>query len=401
MNDQQKKCSINIARTKIIKLWENIKQDTKEKSLLAKIAGILTHIIYGIGEKYHLTELTRISDLIKIFLSDKYSNISLKTSAAIIEDLCTKQKDLLVSHITEKKCKYNNCFKKISPPCEKSCPAGIDIPAFIAQAGKKEFKHSLEIILENNPFPYVCGLICPAPCEDNCLRKTFDEPVLIRSIKAVAAKKAIQEKCYPNPKTKPLTGKKIAIIGSGPGGLSAAFYLAKQGHLPVVFEAEKELGGMLRYGVPDFRLPVKILNNDISWIKLHGVEIHTKTRKNNIKDLLNNGFNAVFLATGTPFSRKIHFKGNNLSNISSGIDFLKKINKNNNPDIGKKVIVIGGGNVAIDVAMAALRQGALKVRMVCLENKHQMPASENELRSAIMEGVIIHNSWGPFHLKKK
>jgi len=405
MNLEQKKCSINIARIKIIKVWKNFKQDTNEKRLFAKIAGILTHIIYGMGKKHHLTELRKISNLIKISLSDKYIDKSseiplLKTGISIIEDIYTNQKDLLISHITEKKCKYNNCFKKISPPCEKSCPAGIDIPAFIVQTGGGKFKHALEIILENNPFPYVCGLICPAPCEDSCLRKTLDKPVFIRSIKAVAARETIQEKCYPKPNIKSLTGKKVAIIGSGPGGLSAAFYLAKQGHLPVVFEAEKELGGMLRYGIPDFRLPLKILNNDISWIKLHGVEIHTKTRINNIKKLFNNGFNAVFLATGTPFSNKIPFKGNERSNVISGIDFLRKINKGENPDIGKKVIVIGGGNVAVDVAMAALRQNALKIKMVCLENKNEMPASENELRTAIMEGVIVYNSWGPFYLKK-
>ena len=397
MEQRKNNCIINDTREELIKFWDSANPG-EEKKLLARAAGIFTRITHG----QELQQPVKALEDLFLVLTQCQSSACF-IAASLIDVLLNKHKKLLLSHISDKECPAGCCFfcsQENIPPCQRACPAGIDIPGFMAQTGRGEFQSAVGIISENNPFPYVCGMICPAPCEDACLRNLFDEPVFIRPLKAVAAKGADNSKGYPEPETAPLTGKRIAIIGSGPAGLSAAFYLAKKGHTPIIFESEEEPGGMLRYGIPEFRLSRKILNRDISWITSHGVKIHTKTRKNDITQLFDEGFNAVFLATGVHLSRKIPFKGNDLAYVLSGVDFLKKVNKGENPLVGPDVVVVGGGNVAVDVAMAALRQGGENVHMVCLENKVEMPASPHELRNATMEGIVVHNSWGPFEAKK-
>jgi len=423
VEQEKKNCTVNNAREQLIDLWYRADSGGDVKRILARCAGVLTEISYGFQKKsshlYSITEhcgnlpgkTEEIPDKIKnssaeifvrelIIIADilgKNGSDLCRTALSFIQPLLSDDIKLLMLHVTDKQCQAGICFRKSSPPCQKACPAGIDIPGFMAETGKGNYSEAVRIITEANPFPYVCGMICPAPCEDVCLRQYFDEPVFIRTMKAVAAKETIKNLGgYPKPVRKNSTGKCIAIVGSGPAGLSAAFFLAKAGHSPVVFELEKNPGGMLRYGIPDFRLPVDILQRDISWIESNGVEIKTSHKIKGITDLFNNGFHAVFLSTGIHVSRKIPFKGNNLAHVISGVDFLRRINKKENPEIGSEVVVIGGGNVAVDVAMAALRQGACKVHMVCLENADEMPASRHELKTATDEGIMVHNSWGPF-----
>ncbi len=422
MEQGKKECAVHHAREQLIDLWYRAESGEFDRKILARCAGLLTNICYGFDlhnaaadalnqtsafkettEKYHIQfknrteevfikELTFIADLLKQNGSDLC-----RTALLFIQPLLSDHIELLKLHVTDKQCPAGICFGKSSPPCQKACPAGIDIPGFMAETGKKNYRKAVEIITETNPFPYVCGMICPAPCENVCLRQYFDKPVFIRTMKAVAARETIKNQGgYPKPVKKESTGKRVAVAGSGPAGLSAAFFLAKAGHSPVVFEQEEKPGGMLRYGIPDFRLPVDILDKDISWIKSNGVEIKTGYKIKGITDFFNRGFNAVFLSTGIPVSRKIPFTGNDLSHVISGVDFLRRVNKYENPSIGSEVVVIGGGNVAVDVAMAALRQGACKVHMVCLENADEMPASHHELKTATDEGIVVHNSWGPF-----
>jgi len=457
----EKECAVHHAREQLVDLWYRAESGGFDKKILARCAVVLTSICYGFDmhnaaadvlnqtpalhaipadnlpekaenfsnnghgvdlvdfrqplnkdrnsffkettqkfsiqvknrtEEAFIGELTFIADIF-----EKNDSYLCRTALLFIQPLLSDYIELLKLHVTDKQCPAGICFRKSSPPCQKACPAGIDIPGFMAETGKKNYREAVEIITETNPFPYVCGMICPAPCENVCLRQYFDEPVFIRTMKAVAARETIKDQGgYPRPVKKESTGKRVAIAGAGPAGLSAAFFLAKAGHFPVVFEQEEKPGGMLRYGIPDFRLPVDILDKDISWIKSNGVEIKTGHKIKGITDLFNKGFHAVFLSTGIPLSRKIPFKGNDLPHVLSGVDFLRRVNKNENPSIGSEVVVIGGGNVAVDVAMAALRQGAVKVHMVCLENADEMPASHHELQIATDEGIVVHNSWGPF-----
>lgn len=448
MEQETKECAVHNAREQIIDLWYRAESGGVDKNILARCAGILTRICYGfdmhnaapcafnqtlslnripaLGQTPALHDIPGPEDIPVNNLPEKTENFSGKaennaaetfvreltliadifekkgsdlsrTALSFIQPLLSDHIELVKLHVTDKQCPAGTCFRKSSPPCQKACPAGIDIPGFMAETGKKNYGKAVEIITETNPFPYVCGMICPAPCENVCLRQYFDEPVFIRTMKAVAAKQTLKNQGgYPKPVKKKSTGKRVAIAGSGPAGLSAAFFLAKAGHFPVVFEQEENPGGMLRYGIPDFRLPVDILDKDISWIKSNGVEIKTGYKTKGISDFFKKGFHAVFISTGISVSRKIPFKGNDLPHVISGVDFLKRVNKHENPSIGSEVVVIGGGNVAVDVAMAALRQGAGKVHMVCLENADEMPASRHELKTATDEGIIVHNSWGPF-----
>ncbi len=448
MEQERKECAVHNAREQLIDLWYRAEHGSFDKKIIARSAIVLTDICYGFDMHnatpcafHHALSLNQISaldqtpDLHDIpdpegihvdnspektgnfpgkvknnsvetfvkeltFIADileKSGSDLCRTALLFIQPLLSDHIKLLKLHVTDKQCPAGTCFRKSSPPCQKACPAGIDIPGFLAETGKKNYGKAVEIITETNPFPYVCGMICPAPCENACLRQYFDEPVFIRTMKAVAAKETIEnQKGYSRPVKKKSTGKRVAIAGSGPAGLSAAFFLAKAGHFPVVFEQEENPGGMLRYGIPDFRLPVDILDKDISWIKSNGVEIKTGHKIKGISDFFKKGFHAVFISTGIPVSKKIPFKGNDLPHVISGVDFLRRVNKNENPPIGYEVVVIGGGNVAVDVAMAALRQGACKVHMVCLENADEMPASHHELKTATDEGIIVHNSWGPF-----
>ncbi len=435
-------CAVHSVRNKLIDLWYRADAQGEEKKILARCAGILTGICYGFApgkasffekakfnsqktcddvkeletdshssscpavsqseqneqNEQNQTGLMAIRDmgLLLDILNQNGSDLCME-AFSLIEYLLSDNRKLLMLHVKDKQCQAGICFKQPSPPCQKACPAGIDIPGFMTETGKGNYSRAVEIITEVNPFPYVCGMICPAPCENACLRQYFDEPVFIRTMKAVAAKQTIKKQGrYPKPAKKAISGKRIAIVGAGPAGLTAAFFLAKSGHAPVVFESAEKPGGMLRYGIPDFRLPPDILENDISWIESNGVKIKTGRKIQGVSDLFNRGFHAVFLSPGIPVSKKIPFKGNDFPHVISGVDFLRKVNKNENPSTGSEVVVIGGGNVAVDVAMAALRQGAHKVHMVCLENADEMPASRHELKTATDEGIMVHNSWGPF-----
>ncbi len=411
MELKKKKCAVRDARERIVDLWYRADAQKDEKKILARCAGILTEIVYGLkprnveavpiaedctdAEKC-ISQLTLAAGIL-----ERNGSELCRTAVSVIKTLLSDHIKLLELHVKDKQCQAGICFRQLSPPCQRACPAGIDIPGFITETGRKNYSRAVEIITKSNPFPYVCGMICPAPCEKACLRQYFDEPVFIRTMKAVAAKQTLErEGQYPEPVKNEPTGKRVAIVGAGPSGLSAAFFLAKAGHCPVVFESEEKPGGMLRYGIPDFRLPPDILDKDISWIESCGVEIKTNCKVNGISGFFEDGFNAVFLSPGIPVSRMIPFKGNDLPHVIAGVDFLRKVNKNENPRLGNEVVVIGGGNVAVDVAMAAIRQGASKVHMVCLENADEMPASPHELKTATDEGVMVHNSWGPFRAGK-
>jgi len=227
------------------------------------------------------------------------------------------------------------------------------------------------------------------------MRMATDESINIKSMKAYTAQKTIDaDTHYPLAAAAPPDNKHIAIIGSGPAGLSAAYYLALQGHQVTIYEAKPELGGMLRYGIPDYRLPMDVLSHEIREIKRLGV---TMLANNPVKDLeaLKRQVDAVFISIGVQMSRKIPLQGSDLPFVSGGVEFLHQISQGDPVEIGQNIVVIGGGNVSIDVALTALRSGGKQVHLFCLEDREHMPASENEIQQALDEGVILHNGWGP------
>jgi formate dehydrogenase major subunit len=277
-------------------------------------------------------------------------------------------------------------------PCVMTCPANIDIQAYLHHTRQGNFDNALQVIKEKNPFPLVCGRVCPHPCESQCRRQLVDTPVAINNVKRFLADWDIaQEKPF-TPRKKKSTGKKIAVVGAGPSGLTAAYYSAISGHDVTVFERHPQAGGMMRYGIPEYRLPKATLDKEIDMIKNLGVKIMTgKTLGTHIhlKDL-NEDFDAVYLAIGSWWATPLQIEGENLDGVWLGIRFLERVAKKGKLNIGDNVVVIGGGNTAIDCARTALRLGAKSVKLLYRRTKADMPAEPYEVEESLNEGVEMH-----------
>jgi len=281
-------------------------------------------------------------------------------------------------------------------PCRANCPAQVDVPRYVRLVSQGRYAEAAAVVRERAPFPAVLGHVCFHPCEDACRRGEVNEPVSIAALKRCAGERdegLWREQAQPNPST----GKKVAIVGAGPAGLTAAYYLALKGHAVTVFEAENEPGGMLRYGVPEFRLPRDVLHREVDDVLSHAITLRTGTRvgRDVAFEKLCADYDAVVLAIGLPLSRKLELPGAELDGVLWGLDFLRAVNVGQRPDVGRRVVVIGGGGVAMDVALAARRLGAADMQLACLEACDEMPAYEREVALALEEGVVFHPSWGP------
>jgi len=291
-----------------------------------------------------------------------------------------------------------NVLETGTSPCKTECPAHISVQGYIKLASQGKFKDALELIKHENPFPAVCGRVCPRRCETACTRGDIDDPVAVDEIKKFIAQQDLDSKNRFVPEKKNNYGKKIAVIGAGPSGMSCAYYLAIDGYKVTVFEKQKVAGGMLTLGIPSFRLEKNVINAEIDVIKELGVEIKTGVEVGkdvSLEDLRKQGFEAFYLAIGAQGGRKIGIEGENGKGVFTGIDFLRDVNLGNKIKLKGDTIVIGGGNVAIDVARTAVRTGSSKVEIYCLESRKQMPALEEEIDEAIAEKIGINNSWGP------
>lgn len=269
--------------------------------------------------------------------------------------------------------------------CGEACPAGIDIPRYVRLIGEGKFAEALATIKQSMPFPGILGRVCFAPCEDNCRQAKQDEPIAIKTLKRFAYDHA----SYEEKATAKQSGKRVAIIGSGPAGLAAAYYLAKMGHGVTIFEALPEAGGMLRAGIPAYRLPRKTLDDEIDMVKNLGVEIKTNTQVESIDRLFKDGYQAVLVATGAHQGIKMGVEGEDHPNVMECIDFLRDVNFGKKVKLGDSVVVIGGGNAAIDSARTALRLGSKEVTILYRRTRAEMPADAVEVEEAIKEGVKI------------
>lgn len=288
-------------------------------------------------------------------------------------------------------------------PCKVACPAHIGVQGYIRLAGEGRYREALELIKHENPFPAVCGRICSHPCEQQCSRNYVDSPVAIDDIKKFIADKELDEKNRFVPKVRhDFHGKHIAVIGAGPSGLSCAYFLGKLGYSVTVFEREEKLGGMLTLGIPSFRLEKDIINAEIDVLRKLGVEFKTGVEVGKdvtIPELRKQGYNAFYVAIGAQDSRKLGLPKEDDEHIVGGINFLRDINLGHGMKLNGDVVVVGGGNVAMDVARSAIRQGASKVHLYCLEQRKEMPASADEIEEAEEEGIEVHNGWGPKEVK--
>ncbi len=306
-------------------------------------------------------------------------------------------RDEYEAHIREKKCPAAVCEALMISPCQHTCPAGINIPKYVAHIAEGEYKESIETIRERNPFAAVCGRICHHPCEGRCRRGELDEPVAIRSLKRFAADWYAEHgsefgEIEPFPVTKK---EKVAVVGAGPTGLACAYFLAQSGYPVTVFEALPVGGGMLSVAIPEFRLPYAAIQQDIDYIVKRGVEIKYDTPINTnftVEDLRKDGFASVFVAAGAQRSQRLGIPGEveDIEGLYYGLRFLRDVRLGREVKVGKRVAIIGGGNVALDAARTSLRLGADETSIYYRRSRDEMPVSEVEYEEAIAEGVKIN-----------
>ena len=283
-------------------------------------------------------------------------------------------------------------------PCKTACPAHIAVQGYIKLAAQGCYHDALELIKKENPFPAVCGRICPHSCENECTRGDIDDPIAIDEIKKYIADKELDGSIRYIPPMRYHLGNKIAVIGSGPAGLSCAYYLAIDGYQVTVFEKEEKLGGMLTLGIPSFRLEKEVLAVEIDVLREMGVTFKTGIevgRDITIHQLRKEGYEAFYLAIGAQGGRSLGMEGEAAEGVIAGVDFLRNVNLGRKEELSGNVIVIGGGNVAIDVARTATRRGAANVSLYCLESRKEMPALPDEIAEAEQDHVSFQNGWGP------
>jgi NADPH-dependent glutamate synthase beta subunit-like oxidoreductase/uncharacterized Fe-S cluster protein YjdI/ferredoxin len=281
-------------------------------------------------------------------------------------------------------------------PCVTACPAGIDIPGFIFHLSCSDSRRALELVRQKTPFAGVLGRICQRPCEDACRRQLAEAPVAVCDLKRYAADSAdalIPEKAPP-------TGKKVAIVGAGPAGLTAAYYLLLMGHMCSLFDAREKPGGMLQYAISSFNLPRSLVDAEVEAIQKLGARIHTATLlgRDISLDYLRQEFDAVFLALGAQEPLRMNLENEGAEGVMTALGVLSNQNSGKDYTIGKKVIIIGGGGAAMDAARVARRKGAADVRIYCLEKKHELPAYQRSVDAAEAEGITIRNEWGIKHI---
>ena len=295
----------------------------------------------------------------------------------------------------------NRCLGSLENPvpCVALCPAGVDIPGYIALVHEGRCEDAVRLIRKDNPFPSACAYICEHPCEARCRRNMIDNAINIRALKRYAVDNAGK---IASPEKYPATGKRVAVVGGGPGGLSAAYFLSIMGHQVTVFEKRKQLGGMLRYGIPSYRLPREILDKEIEYILSTGIEVHTGIDVGvDIRyDELRSRFDSIYISIGAHTDKKVGIEGEDSEGVISAVMLLRGIGDNEMPDFtGKKVVVIGGGNVAMDCVRSSIRLGAEKVSCVYRRRQADMTALAEEIEGAIAEGAELMCLSSPQHIE--
>jgi formate dehydrogenase major subunit len=295
---------------------------------------------------------------------------------------------------------YADCFGA----CRLNCPADVDIQGYLSLTHLGKYHEAVRLIKEKNPFPSVCGRVCTRKCELGCRRKLVDDAVGIDFVKRYASDKDMEDDDMWTPETKPRNGNKVAIVGGGPAGLTCAYYLVLEGYEPTVYEALPEMGGMLRYGIPEYRLPKKVLDKEIKWITDLGVEVHTNTALGpdfTIDNLMQKGYKAAFIGLGAQLAKSMGVANEHVKRVLGGVDFLREVGLGSPPKIHGRVVVVGGGNTAIDAARTSLRLGAKEVVVLYRRTRAEMPANDVEIVAAEEEGVKIHYLAAPVKINSE
>jgi NADH-quinone oxidoreductase subunit F len=349
---------------------------------------ILDRITTGHGEEGDIEKLERLGNWIK-----KTSLCGLGQSAPnpVLSTIRYFRHEYEM-HIREHKCEAGVCAKLVRAPCQSACPAGVDVPGFVSLTAEKRYAEALRLHRERNPFAAVCARVCFHTCEDKCRRTTLDAPVSIRGIKRFMVDQEITIQTPEVRENEENAKRKIAIVGAGPAGLSCAYFLARLGYKPVVFEAEQRPGGMLVQTIPAYRLPREILAREIRMIENLGVDIRTGMALGTdftLQSLKSEGYNAVFVGVGNPQGVKPPIPNINTEGVVDALKFLQTYNLRGSVPVGKNIIVVGGGNAAIDAARTAVRLGAEKVSIVYRRTQGEMPAWAEEIDAAVEEKIEL------------
>jgi NADH-quinone oxidoreductase subunit F len=353
---------------------------------------ILNRITQGKGEMEDMDRLEELSHFIK---DGSLCGLGQSAPNPVLSTLRYFRQEY-EDHILHKHCEAGVCSELFKAKCINACPIGQDVPGYLSLVGEGRYEEAISLIYQQNPLPGVCGRVCTHPCTEVCLRGQTDEPLSIPKIKRFAADMAHKAGFTVPVKKASAKKEKIAIIGGGPGGLAAAYRLALMGYNPTIFEELPHLGGMLRYGIPAYRLPRRILDQEINFILDVGVEVKTNTRvgRDVTMERLQKDYDAVFVAVGAHKSLPIRIPGDDLPGVRGGAEFLREVELGTAPDPGKKVVVIGGGNVAIDVARICRRLGA-EVTIAYRRTKSDMPADEEEIADALAEDIELKELVAP------
>ncbi|MDW7668775.1 MAG: NADH-quinone oxidoreductase subunit NuoF [Bacillota bacterium] len=348
---------------------------------------ILERITKGEGEEGDIELLIELGETIQETAVCGLGQTAPNPVLSMIENFREEYEE----HIKYKYCRAGVCGDLFISPCENACPAGVNVPGYISLIAEGRFRDAYNLVRKDNPFPAICGRVCTHPCESKCRRAQLDEPLSIADLKRFVSDYVMKHEEPYMDLVFPKKEKRIGIIGAGPSGLTCGYYLARLGYDVDVFESQPIEGGVLAFGIPEYRLPNDILEHEVNLIKQVGVKVHLNTEVG--KDIefedIKEKFDAVYIATGTQFSNRIGISGEELKNVYHGLDFLKDVNLEKNVNVGRKVIVIGGGNTAIDAARTSVRLGAEKVTILYRRTREDMPADEREIKEAEEEGIEI------------
>ena len=363
---------------------------------LPQLAGLLRTILEGDATEDTVDQMRKLATFIR---DTADCAIGYQSAIEVLHGLDNFKREY-DSHIKEHLCP-ENVGQKV--PCINMCPAHVDIPAYIALVSEKDYAGAINMIRRDNPLPTACAMICEHPCEERCRRNLIDDSINIRGLKKYAVDQVRADKVSV-PRANVPTGKKIAVIGGGPAGLTCAYFLALMGHKVVLYERHKALGGMLRYGIPNYRFPKDRLDEDLNAILSAG-DIEVKYGVNVGKDVsvsdIRKEHDAIFVAIGAQNGKKLRIDGVDAGNVESAVEMLDKIGNGDIPDYtGKTVAIIGGGNVAMDAARSAVRCNAKDVRIVYRRRQNDMTALESEIESAVMEGIELMTLQAPKTIEK-
>lgn len=359
---------------------------------LQQLANMIREVLDGEPDE---RILTRIEETAQVVAATADCAIGIDAAQLVLTGLRGFREDY------EEHVRHHRCLGSVGNPvpCVAMCPAGVDIPGYVALIKAGRYADAVRLIRKDNPFPTACAYICEHPCEARCRRNMVDDAISIRGLKRYAVDQAGE---VPQPAPAAATGKKVAVVGGGPGGLSAAYYLALMGHSVTVYERRRALGGMMRYGIPSYRFPRDLLDGEISSILSLGVTVHTGVDVGTDVsfDALKNDFDCVYLAIGAHTDKKTGIPGEDSANVISAVELLRAIGDNDLPDFtGLRVVVIGGGNVAMDVTRSAIRLGARTVTCVYRRRQADMTALAEEVEGAVAEGAELLTLQAPVRIE--